>query len=180
MSTQSVLDSMTAGILGQKAGKTAAAGLTPVVGEKPRSAIPADLPGNFMAAEGIRDAAKDLRAHAVLLLSVADSLDTLTGMTTAVEVDPAQLVADAKKKAEREADARVAAAKPQDFAAQYATMQAKAQQAVFSPDADKPPTSGSVSAGWACPVHGAKHTEEKVSRKGRAYRVCNQCLEFEK
>lgn len=188
-STQSVLDSMTAGILDRKAGKTASAGLTPVAGERAPAppTIPHDLPGNFMAAEGIRDAAKDLRAHAALLLSVADSLDLLTGMPTVQQVDPTVLVEEARKRAEREADARVAAANAarattttNDFAVQFAEKQEAAQRAVFSPDADKPPVSGSAAAGWACPVHGPSATQEKTSRKGRTYRVCSRCLEFEK
>jgi hypothetical protein len=107
------------------------------------------------------------------------SLDRLTGEVTVPSVTP-DVTPDPVKVAEREADARVAAIKATDTYPDYATLQAQAQRAVFTPDIDKPAVAGSAAPGWVCPTHGAKSTKEQTSRKGRTYRVCTACPEFEK
>lgn len=36
------------------------------------------------------------------------------------------------------------------------------------------------SSGWTCPAHGMASVKTQTTRKGRTYRVCAECPEFEK
>ncbi len=179
--TQSVLDSMTSGIMDRKAAKGERAGLTPVPGES-AARIP-DIREVFLTNEAVVDVAKDLRAQAALLVQVADGLDRLTG--TAAEVPTAAQVQQSARVEQRimeqKADERVATLRENDTPPpnqypDYAQLQREAQNAVFAP----PATVGSAAEGWVCPVHGGMATEQKVSKKNRPYRVCTKCPEFER
>ena len=66
--------------------------------------------------------------------------------------------------AEREADARAREREAQ-FKAEMEAKQAAAQAQVF---------------GWTCSTHGDTAIATLTSRKGRAYRSCAECFEFEK
>lgn len=188
----SVLDDMTKGITERKA---AAAGpkLTPVGVEgnvKPSLAVPSDLPGRYMAAEDLGQAAADLRKHAATLIATADAIDALIVETSQVKdgVDPKKAAAAALKAAEAAADA---AAKERGFAKEFATLQEAAKAAVFAAaddtvgePIDGNPNTPEVSAtgGWQCPDHGDTDLKQLTSRKGRDYAACQAagCRQFEK
>lgn len=180
-STAAVLDQMVAGIMGAKSEKSAR--LTPVGTETAK--MPGDLPGVYMAREGVQDIAKDLRKQAEFLLNVADALDKHTGESS-VKTDPKTDAIEATKREEREADAR-AAAEP-TFAEKFAAMQKEAQDATFTPvnpvveialaDMDE----HSTPEGWLCPAHGDQDLRDRTSPKGREYRDCGvpNCKEFQR
>jgi len=182
--TQSVLDAMTAGILDRKANKAQSVGLTPVAGEAaPKPPLcdistPAEFP--FDRPDLIQKALADAREQVVFVL---DGIDRIIAAFGANPYRTDTVMAPDTKAAEREADERArayAAANPPDrgpnepvdFSADYAAKQAAAQAAVF--------TSGSAAPGWVCPVHGKSSTQETLSKKGRKYRICTKCPEFER
>jgi len=187
MTTQSVLDSMTAGIMDRKSGRSESKGLTPVAGELPAKAGIPDVPEVFLTNEAVADVARDLRAQATLLLQVADALDARTGVVTAT-VPPVRFIAESEaRQKEREADERIRQIKATETTAApsilpvYADLQKQAQDAVFAAvQPTMPARAGSVAPGWKCPTPGATYVEVKSSRKGREYRVCSRCPEFEK
>lgn len=104
----------------------------------------------------------------------------------------------AQQAKEKEADARVAAAEQvqpkRDFAAEFADKQERAKAAAFdgvrgaSTRATSTTGDGNVSGRegdatgvvWACPAHGAGSTVTKQSPRGRSFRACSQCGEFER
>lgn len=203
----SVLDQMTAGITERKQARTAT--LTPVGTEKggPESRIPVDTPRVMFAPELLLETADGLQKHAESLLSVARDLRLMAGNPAEVEANLAAKVAVEEKLMEREADRRVAdreAAEAGDkraqarvdneptdeqtgeaFAARMKRMQAEAQAATFAsndaPAAEPiPVASGSPVEGWVCPTHGDANLTEMTSRKGRKYRACTTCAQFEK
>lgn len=190
--TAAVLDEMVAGIMGVKANK--AVKLTPVGTETAK--LPADVPGVFMAQEGLQDVATDLRRQAALLLDVADGIDVILGKSTAVADNAAKVAATEKVLQEREADRRAAdrvAAEAGDkraaqrvdeseaFDARLASLSAQAQAATFSAAAlDADDEDGDD--GWLCPLHGSEDVRTRTSPKGREYAVCAvpNCKEFER
>lgn len=190
--TSSVLDMMTAGVMARKA--NAAAKLTPVSGEvtpihvavspveaayRTPAAFPFDDPQTTILA------LQKARAEVMHVLDGIDALLALYGSEPAVRAvvpDP-----DAERKAaEREADKRIAA-QGGSFAEQYDKLQAEAQAAVFKEPVTKvteavtmaPITKDRpIPIGWVCPEHGT--FEKRLSRKGREYRACTDCDEFER
>jgi hypothetical protein len=175
----SVLAQLTATVMAEK--KKASSTLTPVAGEErpasvphhtpapamTPSGIPADLPGAFMAGEAMSDASSDLRKYAANLRryaddleKVADGIDVVRGVPDAVEAqskaDVEREAALAQKEKERQADEK---AKSPDF-----NSLAKAAQA--------------AAFGWVCPVHGKSVT--KTSSKGREFKGCPECTQFER
>lgn len=167
--TQSVLDSMTAAIINRKRGVAAASGLTPVGFEAPRvspppvtslagrheTVFPYDDPQTVHTA--ISHGLKLVEEVKAELEHVTKGLLALGALYSAPE--PLPPPEDPVRVAEREADAR--------FAADLAAKQAAAQAQVFS-------------AVWTCPTHGIAATVEQTSRKGRKYRACTKCSEFER
>lgn len=157
--TTSVLASLTASVMDDK--KIAARVLTPVAGEARR--LP-DVPGDFLTDEGVANVATECRRNAEYLLKVADGIDLMRNAAP-----PAVPVADLDaKRAEKEraADARAADVVPEataDFDARIAELATNAQAATFS---------------WVCPDHG--EAVVKTSAKGRAYRGCPDCNQFER
>ena len=90
---------------------------------------------------------------------------------------------EAIKAAERAADEkfsdRFARLSREAQAAAYGGDLAPAAREVFADDI-KPAASGSARPGWNCPEHGALFTEDRKSPRGRNYRACTQCAQFEK
>lgn len=195
----SVLDQMTAGIMGPKA--TKAAKLTPIKGEESTTVaamagltIPADVPGVLMAREGMADVAKDLRTQAGFLLAVADGLDVILGVPDAVERDAEKKAATDKALAEKEADRKAADRKAaeagdkraekrmteqEEFEAGLAAKAEAAQAATFTA-LDDDGTVEPAAPVWTCPTHGEANIHNLVARKsGRKYRACGSCDQYE-
>lgn len=189
-STQSVLDAMTAGIMGAKANK--ATGLTPVGSEKGgplAGALPSDVPGVLMSNEALTDISSKLKADAATMLAIANGIDILLGIEGPTQDHKDQQAAQARKLAEREADRKAddrtkaaegnkGAATRVEFAEKFEAQQKAAQASVFkNADASVERRQGE----WSC----STHTEPPVrllSRKGRSYLMCSQvgCEEFER
>ena len=198
--TQGVLDAMTAGILFNKS--RAAAGLTPVGAERPRvgqratevdmrvdvnplaGPIPADFPWD-MPMESVRGALREIRRQLVFLeqgcVAIEKALDKREGgeapLVGAAERERAKVTAT-----ETSADAAATAFREQklaeiveeldeveDFTEAFARKSADAQAQAFAPV---------VGAGWVCPTHG--DADIKTSPKGRKFRACPKCAEFER
>jgi len=160
--TQSVMDSFVASIMGHKA--EAAAGLTPVPGERPLERTPAEFPW-----DGARE--QLLASVRIIRNELGYMSDGLAKIEAALEAEPpkASALHEDIKQREAEADARhvartAAVEEAPDFATRFAAQTAAAQAATF---------------GWACPTHGAKAILDKVSPKGRKFRACTLCREFE-
>lgn len=200
-----VLDQMTAGITQRKAEK-AGATLTPVGveanGTKPSLAsLPNDLPGRFMAAEELGEAARTLREKAQLLLDTATAIDALIAETAQRKTkgDDKQAAEDATKAAERAADeadrerkAKAGKKKtkveesPEEFNDRMKRLQAEAQASVFTSSDAEPKEqaapASTTSGGWTCPEHGDEDIEELTSRlRPDGYLACAVagCGEFE-
>lgn len=178
MTEPSVLDKMSAGISAagiaqKKQGK--AATLTPVASEpggpldglKTKAPFPNDHP-----AEAIRAALAQLRLEAGHILEAVDAAEAALRAPDA----PAPVVEEPVdvKALEQSADAE---AFKRDFAAKQAAAQAAAFAAADTPAETPEPATGE---GWACPVHGLDSVVTLKSRKGREYRACSKCEEFEK
>ena len=172
--TQNVLDQMTAGIMQQKANKSTK--LTPVAGEavsslpKTPAAFPNDQPQEVT--EGI---IRDIEIQIVRLQEVVTALRLLTGAVESTDEGPTLTPVSATLKVDKEAEAK--ADENVAFTANYARLQAEAQAAVFK---DAPPTVAPLAKGWECPVHGGTSLQSLTSRKGRMYKACTQCEEFER
>lgn len=186
----SVLQDMTRGIMQTKA--TKASKLTPVAGESSTTVaqVAAGIPevGNvFLTNEAVADIAKDLRKQAAILLDVAGGLDALTSLPSKPAVSEVVVKAREQALAEKAADE---AAQQRDadetdkFAASLAAKTEAAKAAVFANlddgEDEEPFASEAPADGWVCPDHGASTIQELTSRKGRVYRACTQCDEFEK
>ena len=152
--TQSVLDTMTAGIIGRKAER--AATLTPVGMER---AVPhaAEQGITLEQAERLLQDLDDAnragrRAYENLIRTGQRFVAILSGKPDTA-LDEAAVVGD--------------------FPAEFAAKAAAAQAATFG---DAPP----LDEGWSCSVHDQASLKELTSRKGRKYRACTLCEEFEK
>lgn len=185
-STKSVLDQMTAGIMGRKA--TAAARLTPVGGEVPVAhalpRTPAAFP-NDQPQEVVEGTIIILERQITHLQEVVTALRGLASRPA--ENEPVDL--DEQRRArERAADERVAhltavangqaaavdkeeREAAEQFKTDFAAKAAAAQTATFTRQAP-------VADGWVCPEHAVAVV--KTSRKGREYRACPSCDEFER
>ena len=151
--TQSVLDTMTAGIIGRKAER--AATLTPVGMER---AVPhaAEQGITLEQAERLLQDLDDAnragrRAYENLIRTGQRFVAILSGKPDTM-LDEAKVV---------------------DFPAEFAAKSAAAQAATFS-DASPPDT------GWQCPTHGYENLVILTSRRGRRYQSCKSCEEFER
>lgn len=161
--TQGALDAMVASVMARKEG--AASTLTPVGAEKPDAwrgpqhpvaPFPDDFPVEQFRVS-IARARSDL-AH------IADSLTAMEQTIEAISpiggpIDPVGAVAKETLERLSEADD----AENSTFAEDFARKQAAAQAATF---------------GWSCPTH--KAFTQKTSRKGRTYRACPHCDDFER
>jgi hypothetical protein len=186
---------MTAGILQRKENK--ATQLTPVGMERggsfatnPHVVFPWDRPAEAVQQEivGIRlqlerwkkqaDEARDgiYRSAGYIedgLRQVESALEIPVGgpvIGTVTKVDEAVAVQRAKDEA---AD---------KWAKEYEAKARAAQEQVFV-ELDDPPASTPVvagEAGWVCPKHGDEELRVLKSRKGRVYRTCMKCEEFER
>lgn len=190
----SVLEDLTKGIMNPKADK--AHRLTPVGGEATTTVaqlaagLPNDL-GMLMSNESLHQAAIDLRAHAAVMLTVADAIDKLTGeapfWTHPSEPEPGAKPTKAQKEAakatyEKESDARVKAkASPEAVAAMMqpiiTDITALDDGATEEPEAPQPAATGD----WTCPDHGATSLVKLTSRSKREYLACDVrgCDEFD-
>lgn len=199
MSTQSVLDQMTAGIMSKKAAK--AATLTPVGLEKP-----ADLPaialvqGDVFPHDGgvteqVVHSAREIRAELRKIAQYSEQIDECLrsieraigaqegGPTVVTRASAQEQARIEQTEAERAADAAFKAS--EQFRLQMAEKEARAKAQIFgeayeesktaSPSPDPTP-----SGGWACPEHGSDHVKTLTSRKGRVYGACLKCEEFER
>lgn len=177
---QNILDEMTAGTLKRKANK--AAQLTPVGLERPRIA---DAPGAFLGQEAVERIISNLRGAAVDAHAVADELERSLGIDP---VEHARKV-DAKlaqKEIERQADdaAKVRAMTDPErrpaFDVKFAAQQAAAQETTFGHKLIAALDAAPGTTDWLCPTHGGASITSLISRKGRTYRACAECKEFEK
>ena len=199
----SVLQDMTRGIIGPKAEK--ARKLTPVAGETAATmaqfaaaTLPNDV-GVLMSNESLWQAAKDMRAHAATLITIAEGIEKLTGeppyWKAPVESDPAKppmsnklggsaLIVNptkAEKAAtkatyEQEADARVKAMMV-EIAPGFPP---NATLASLDDGAEEPAAPVTPADGWVCPKHGAESLVTLTSRRKRVYKSCTSCGEFER
>jgi hypothetical protein len=172
--TQSVLDQMTAGIMGRKQEK--ATSLTPVGMERPTIAT---VKGDIFPHDG---GIQSQIAHSAKI--IRENIFQMQAQLAGME--------DCLQSIEREAGLRdplpeianPAAADTLDtlltFEEKFAAQQTDAQAQAFSTTQPMPvaPTS-STPMGWACPEHGDNVIELR-SKKGRAYHKCRMCTEFER
>ena len=188
--TKSVLDQMTAGIMGRKELK--ATQLTPVGQEIPkREPSFADATGDqFEYERGMREQIihsgaiirKELATIELCLQSIERQAGVplteppVTTITSAVNA-----AAEATKQAEKKADTET-----EKFQASFAAKAAAAQKAAFVglDDPGEAPAPVVVAAapadgGWQCPTHGTDALTNLESRKGRKYRACITCNQFE-
>lgn len=187
--TQNVLDLMTAGIMGRKAEK--AAKLTPVGAEVPvvHSVIPDQIEApypNDMPTQELGRALVIITDQVGYILEAVAAIRAAAGIqATAQAVD-----LDAERKArETAAEERIAAQRvttPQTEAIIARLQGAKEQAATF--EVEKQLVKAAVATadeavataldGWVCPTHGT--AEVRRSRKGREFRACPSCEEFER
>lgn len=187
--TQSVLDAMTAGIMGRKS--KAAAKLTPVVGEvQPIHKISpvadaysgtAGAPWPFDDPQTTMTALKAARQEVLHVMEGIDRLLAIYGVQLEPPTLPAQAQAEEQRARDRAADERVAAqaaAEPpeESFDERLSRLTAEAQKAVFA-KVTEAVTAAPVD-GWVCPEHGK--FQVLTSRRGRQYRACTTCEEFER
>lgn len=170
--TQSVLDALVRGVTDRKPGLP----LTPIAQEKTGPAYAGESKAPFF-----EPASAELVAYlhtiadtAMMILSVVDRVEkeltqaALEGRTpsrvsyakVAPEAEPERLTEKQKVEAE------------ESFEESFARKQAEAQAAVFTH------TDAKAEGLWLCPVHGS--AVEATSKKGRKYRRCEACSEFER
>jgi hypothetical protein len=180
--TQSVLDQMTAGIMGRKQEK--ATSLTPVGMERPTIL---DAKGDVFPHDGgigsqILHSARLIRAELAGIESCLRSIEREAGLT---EGGPPVVIHDPKEAARLAVHAEEQA-KEASFKERFAKQQVDAQSQVFVvsdepvPIAPAPVAPGNVTEGWICPVHGHKNLTTLTSRKGRQYKSCVGCDQFER
>lgn len=171
--TQSVLDQMTAGIMDKKAAK--ATTLTPVSGEKAvlDRTFPVALP--YDNADMIQKALADAREQVVFVLEGIDKIISAFGENPyqSAAPDTADL---AQRQKEREADERVKAA----ACPKYEQLQQEAQASLGWDQPTPPVQSPTERGGWFCHTHKDAPVRELTSKKGRVYKACTICEEFER
>jgi hypothetical protein len=194
--TQNILDAMTREVQGakpQRGTKLTPVGTEKIAAKLTQAAEPLripDLPTVFMPQEGIEQAARESRYWGLKLIEIADGIEKGLGMepsplAAVVEAEEQKLrerAADLAHLARKAADSTVDggedpvdAPAPTDvssFSADFKAKQEAAQAAAFT----KPATA--VTDGWACPEHGV--FEDATSPKGRKFRRCTECKQFEK
>lgn len=184
--TQSVLDQMAAGIMGRKQEK--AATLTPVGLEAPAKPAIAEVKGDIFPHDGgiqsqIIFSAKIIRENLFQMRSQLDGMeDCLQSIEREVGLRDALPALSAKPV---EAPLVEAPLVEESFEEKYAAQQADAQAQAFGSANDAPvvppvSTSGNLSSGWECPTHGSDSLTTLTSRKGRKYRSCIGCDQFER
>jgi hypothetical protein len=171
--TQSVLDQMTAGIMGRK--QERATSLTPVGMERPAiTAVKGDtFPYDGGIGEQIIHSAKLIRSELASIEACLRSIERESGVT---EGGPPPLVVD-QKEASRQAVRAAEQVKDNEFKERFAKQQADAQSQVFVVS-DAPPDN--IRQGWICPSHGDSNVVGLKSKRGRDYRKCTLCEEFER
>jgi hypothetical protein len=184
--TQSVLDQMTAGIMGRK--QERATSLTPVGMEKPQPAI-AEVRGDvfphdsgiqaqiIFSAKIIRENLFQMQAQ---LAGMEDCLRSIEREVGLADPLPPIVPIDAVKDAFAPLPVLADRIPEPTFEEKFAAQQTDAQAQAFSTTQPMPvaPTS-STPMGWACPEHGDNVIELR-SKKGRAYHKCRMCTEFER
>jgi hypothetical protein len=171
--TQSVLDQMTAGIMGRKQEK--ATSLTPVGMERPTIL---DAKGDVFPHDGgigsqILHSARLIRAELAGIESCLRSIEREAGLT---EGGPPVVIHDPKEAARLAVHAEEQA-KEASFKERFAKQQVDAQSQVFVVS-DEPPAN--IRQGWICPSHGDSNVVGLKSKRGRDYRKCTLCEEFER
>lgn len=160
---------MTRGVMERKDAK--AVQLTPVGRErtalstvKTDANFPNDIPG-----ERIELAVVEVRRQLGLITDALNAIDAMNGIAAAGSVVDARTAA---KLTEKAADEK--------FADRMKRLEAEAQAAVFA-SLDEPPSdvTPDVTSGWVCPTHKAVNLVTLTSRKGRTYRACKGCNNFE-
>ena len=155
--TQSVLDMMTSGIMQRK--ETKAATLTPVGAEKAgplKGPVPAAFPYDYPEQE-VRKAIGELRRQARIINEAADAVEkALDG-----EAPPATFEHAGGREYK-----------------QVETPAPEVAEANGPAQAEQPaqPAPGK----WECPTHGTLNIQQLTSRRGREYRACTACKEFER
>jgi hypothetical protein len=188
VTTQSVLDQMTAGIMQRKN-----ATLTPVAGEI-EAAPPtiSDVKGDvfpFDAGidEQIEHSARIIRAELARIEECLRSIERAAnlpegGIPVTTFVPKSEQIRLATRADEAESERKYT--ESEQFQRDFEEKQRKAQeQALASLDADTPVPEEplpNADGGWACPEHGSAFIITLVSKKGRTYRTCKHCEEFER
>jgi hypothetical protein len=147
--TQSVLDTMTAGIIGRKAER--AAGLTPVGMERP---------GAPVVTQPIGITLEQVERH---LLDLDDANRASRRYYESLIRTAQRFVALLQDKPDTTLDE----------GAGISAISVVVQTATVG---DAPP----LNEGWGCPTHDQQGFKELTSRRGRKYRACTICEEFEK
>jgi len=168
---------LAAGILGRK--QQRAATLTPVGVEK-NGPLDGPIPGIFpwdYPKEQIAAAIGRIRTELAGVENGLKRVEEAAGLPAPVPISPlpndqAEAAREEQRLKERAADDLARA--QSSFEAGYEAKIAAAQEQVFQT------ASPLVDEGWACPVHGYKAIVGLVSRKGRKYRACRDCEEFER
>jgi hypothetical protein len=171
MSTQSVLDQMTAAIMSSKEQK--AATLTPVGMETPAIArVKGDVfPFDSGAVEQVVHSARVIREELASIEAALRSIERAVGTPEGgpppvVVVSPKEQAAIAQREVEQKADAT--------FKAHYDEQSREAQAQVFTAQ------DSTQDEGWVCPAHGDTAVQTRTSRKGREFQACGLCQEFER
>lgn len=192
MDSGSIIASMASDIVNRKS--AAASVLTPVQGEaikqpgtlpKTTAMFPNDQPGEVVA--GV---IRELERQIANLIGVVESLRGAAGIE-----DPIAVIVEGEEAKLREAAADLKAAakakkltpETQAITDNMARLKASAQAEAFTggptveciiAEADDPEVAANGKPkGWTCPEHGK--AIDKTSPKGRAYRGCPECRNFE-
>lgn len=173
--TQSVLDALVRGVTDRKPGP-----LTPIGQEASGPAYAGEAKEPFFGGEiaPMVAALHVIGDQLMMLMSIRDKLEAnLTHMALEGRLPEHKTIPVAEP--ERLTEKQKVEAEP-DFAARFAAQQAAAQAAVFTTtDAKAAASADSAVQGlWLCPVHGS--ATERTSKRGRKYRACEECSEFER
>lgn len=147
--------------------------LTPVGAEKGPIPSRTDAPfPNDYPEQNIVQTVLTLRREIKRLTETADAIEALLhpAVESAVKVFGAELAEDPRAAFE-------AALEEVAFMERFEAMQAAAQEQTYGKPVVAIVAPESTSA-WTCPTHGVG--EDRLSRKGRPFRACPTCAEFER
>lgn len=193
------LDTMTSQIVSHKQEKAQSAGLTPVGlekgaanGREKRAPLDGrhDVIFPFDDQQTIHQAIIDgLKAVTTLTYHVEHIRDGLKVLAECygvlLELPPATPTPEIGPKIDRAKEAAASAwvekKAEEKFQADFAEQSKKAQAEVFAPAPVPPvPVEPETAEGWSCPKHEYKTLTTLTSKRGRVYRACLSCSEFER
>lgn len=145
---------------------------TPAVNDKALPDTTAAFP-NDHPQEVLVKALVDIETQLAYIQQAVDAVRAMIGAVEPPKVDKVVTTKAAEKAADKKA------ADP-EFADRFAQLKKDAEDATFKDGAEDPPEKlFAAGAGpWVCPTHG--DAVEATSRRGRPYRKCEKCDEFER